>query len=650
MYDVRQEGAGDAASGGRAARLIRPDALAKDEPLFWSPGRGTDVWEMLTAAMDGDIPAMERLVARDPALLRCSYEYRTPLGFAVREDRVAAAAWLLDRGARPQEDVLEVARERGFAGMVAMLAAKLAEIAHVSPDGERIAAAIRARNVDEVRALLDADADRVHAADARSNQPIHWAALTRQPELIDLLAERGADLDAQRVDGARPIQLAVGDYFHRGWLHEGPATPREVIAHLRARGAHCDICTASYIGDIDRVRTLLDEDPSLANRPSDYVTYYACSGTPLRNAAAGGHREIVVLLLERGADPNLPEEGIAPQGHALHSAVCNGHHDIVALLLEHGAHPNVEVESSADTLSAALMRDDARMVDLLCSYGAARRLHLLAYYDDVRTAAAMLAADPGLADDPDALANANSEAFVGLLLRVRPDLPRRVSTAKSRALTERLFRHGMDPSRPDWLRITPLHRFAASGDIENAALFLEYGADIDACDEEQRTTPLGYAARAGKRRMAEFLLRRGARPDLPAGPAWARPLGWARRRGHDAIVQILERFDEDGTLPPEPRVEEYQRLAEDVVSACTDGDAGAVGRILAWFDVDARAWQTGNAPAQAVRRFVGEKLHPERSNGGAGHVPDLEDAKWLIARANGFADWDALTRHTATVD
>ena len=35
--------------------------------------------------------------------------------------------------------------------------------------------------------------------------------------------------------------------------------------------------------------------------------------------------EIVKLLLERGADPNLPEEGIEPRGHALHSAVVRGH-------------------------------------------------------------------------------------------------------------------------------------------------------------------------------------------------------------------------------------------------------------------------------------------------------------------------------------
>ena len=107
------------------------------------------------------------------------------------------------------------------------------------------------------------------------------------------------------------------------------------------------------------------------------------------------------LLLERGADPNLPEEGIAPHGHALYSAVSNGHYEIAKLLLEHGAYPNPEVESSADALSIALMNSNEKMVELLCSYGAARAVHLLAYYGDVQTAAAVFAANPALADDPE---------------------------------------------------------------------------------------------------------------------------------------------------------------------------------------------------------------------------------------------------------
>jgi ankyrin repeat protein len=262
--------------------------------------------------------------------------------------------------------------------------------------------------------------------------------------------------------------------------------------------------------------------------------------------------EIVQLLLERGADPNLPEEGVAPHGQALYAAVANKHHEIARLLLEHGAYPNPEVESSADALSRAIANADKPMIELLCSYGAARGVHLLAYDGDVQTAAAVFAANPALADDPEALANAageDQEAFVRLMLRYRPDLPQRLTFpgwsvgAKTRELNELLFAHGMNPSQPDWLRITPLHYLAKKGNVETAGIFLEHGADLHARDEDICSTPLGWAAKFGQRNMVEFLLNRGARPNLPDDApdlAWATPLAWATGRGHAEIVDLLK--------------------------------------------------------------------------------------------------------------
>ena len=381
--------------------------------------------------------------------------------------------------------------------------------------------------------------------------------MTRQIDIIDELLERGADINAKRQDGARPIQLTNGDYHYRGWRDvskEVATTPAEVLAHLRARGTYVDICTAASVGNLERVRELLVHDPSLANRVSDYVTYYLGSGAPLKNAAAKGHLEIVKLLLEHGADPNLPEEGIAPRGHALYSAVTSGHLEIARLLLEKGADPNPAVESSADALSRAIANENRPMIELLCSYGASRPVHLLAYYGDVLTAAAVFAANPALADDPEALENAAGEGhepFVRLMLRYRPDLATRVAIgvrsqgpqapAGTRKLTELLFQHGMDPSRPDWLRITPLHRFAQRGDLENAAIFIDHGADLHARDEDICSTPLGWAAKYGRNEMVELLLKRGGKPNLPDDPPWATPLAWAARRGYTEIEELLKR-------------------------------------------------------------------------------------------------------------
>jgi ankyrin repeat protein len=544
----------------KARSMIQPEALKKNEPLMWSPGMGTEVGEMFCAAITGDLETIKRLVEKKPSLVRCHHAYRTPLYFAVRENQLEVAAFLLEHGTDPlglavNDTFLDIARDRGYEEMQKLLEAKLTSLHGASPKGEGIAAAIRERDLAKVRNLLDAAPELLHAGDERSNQPIHWAVMTRQIDIIDELLTRGADINARRQDGARPIHLTNGDYHYRGWRDvpkDVTTTPAEVLAHLCARGAYIDICTAAHTGDLNRAKELLDEDPTLVNRAPDYVTYYIGSGTPLKNAAAKGHIEIVKLLLERGADPNFPEEGIAPHGHALYAAVSNSHFEIAKLLLEHGAYPNPEVESSADALSMAMMNKDEKMVELLCSYGAARAVHIMAYYGDVQTAAAVFAANPALADDPEALTNAageGQEAFVRLLLRYRPELPKRINFpywsvgAKTRELNELLFKHGTNPSQPDWLRVTPLHHFARKGDVENAALFLNHGADLHARDEDICSTPLGWAAKFGQIRMVEFLLKRGAKPNLPDDPPWATPLAWATRRGHHEIVEMLKQYE-----------------------------------------------------------------------------------------------------------
>jgi uncharacterized protein len=531
--------------------MIQPDELKTDEPLLWSPGRGTEVWALFNACIAGDLGAVERLVAADPSLVRSQFAYRKPLYFAVRENRLDVTAFLLERDPNPldlwvDDNPLEIARDRGYAELEQLLETTLTTKFNASPRGDSVAAAIREHDLPKVRRLLDADPGLLRAGDKGSSQPIHWATMTRQLDVIDELLARGADVDARRMDGARPIHVTNGDYFYRGWRDvpkHWHTTPAQVMAHLRARGAYIDLNTAAHTGDLARVRELLAQDPTLANRVGDHFGYYLGAGTPLQNAAATGRMEIVRLLLAHGADPNLPEEQIAPKGRGLYAAVYGGHYEIAKLLLERGANPNQPVESSADALSIAMMNKDERMVELLRSYGATREVGLQAYYDDLEAAGAAFAANPALADDPNALCSAagnGHEAFVRLMLKYQPKLPKRICClGKTRKLSELLFAHGMNPSHPNWLLITPLHQAAREGNGERAELLIEHGADLHARDEHIRSTPLGWAAKFGKLAMVKQLLKRGAKPSLPDDPPWATPLAWATRRGHPKIVELL---------------------------------------------------------------------------------------------------------------
>jgi ankyrin repeat protein len=525
--------------------MTQPRELRTDDYKPWSRGRGHDVWAMLTASMMGDRAAVEALLEKDAALVDCEYEYFKPVRFAVRENHIELVDLLLARGANAADEagasLVEIARERGYAELAERLEARLRERWHVAPESEAISEAVRGRDVERVRALLAERPGRLHEADARGNQPLHWAVMTRQMELIDLLLSLGADIEAARPDGLRPIHLTNGDYHYRGW-RDVPAEALQrhevLVGYLLARGAYYDLATAAKLGDVKRIGELLDERPERVNELPTY-SYY--TGVPLRNAAGAGHVAAVKLLLERGANPNQPEPGIAPRGGALHAAIGGRHLEVVKLLLEHGADPNAEVESSGNCLFMARhVGAGKEMTELLVAHGAVMGAHLA----DLETLGAMLHANPEL----EVGERFDSPEMLRLIVRYQPDLlSRRPDPTPwwSHAVppTPELFRAaltlGLDVRRANWLGITLLHRIAVKGTVEVAEIAVEQGADLNAAETEWSSTPLGWAAREGRLEMVEWLLERGADPKLPMEEPWARPVEWARRRGHAAVARRI---------------------------------------------------------------------------------------------------------------
>lgn len=548
-----------------------PENLETDEYDGWYMGRGRSVKRAVKAAIEGDLETIRACIEAEPELVHCNIRYREPLYFAVGNNHLEAARFLVDSGAeityksgnRHHQRPIERAEDRGFGEMAELLKSSLEEQFEVlyRPEGEEIAALIREHDLSAALEYLDRSPESMRAVDARGNQPIHWAVLVKDVRIIRALAARGADLDAQRPDGARPIDLTPGDYFHRG-RHRADF----LRGFLIGLGAECPIEHAAALGDLALVKECVRADPACAGRVPDYFTWY--TSTCLDNAVASGDAAVVRYLLEHGADPNLRQPGLAPRGSALLGAVARGDMEIIDLMLEAGADPNQEVESSGNVCGWA--KEDPRLLRRLAERGGK-----LGDYDDMKgvepevlrimfgelplkyhvandDAAGLrrrLGEDPAKARGifPRTIGNRPLMevclgADPGLLGDLSPDVVRQLLRDESLKDYSEPALALTDLSRPDWMGITQLHDIAAFGSVQEAERFLAHGAPLEVIDEEYSSTPLGWAARQGRTEMAAFLLEKGASPQGAGTFPWAAPLEWARRRGHEETAEVIERW------------------------------------------------------------------------------------------------------------
>ncbi len=96
--------------------------------------------------------------------------------------------------------------------------------------------------------------------------------------------------------------------------------------------------------------------------------------TPLFLAAKYGHRDVVALLLERGAAMNpIRQDGVTP----IFIAAQEGQRQVVALLLRHGEDANAHAQISDVTLlHIAAYRGDQELITLLLQHGASKQARM----------------------------------------------------------------------------------------------------------------------------------------------------------------------------------------------------------------------------------------------------------------------------------
>jgi ankyrin repeat protein len=319
---------------------------------------------------------------------------------------------------------------------------------------------------------------------------------------------------------------------------------------LVERGATCDLTVASAVGDLDRVRALLDQNPERINE------IRANGRRPLTAALTFRHRDVARLLLERGAHPGWPEVG-SPHGASLRIVAGDGDQEMVELLLAHGADSHSDIDSGGSALFAAKTPEIRAM---LAARAGERELdpYDLVWQnadDEVmrRVQADPKSADLGCGGVFTAVCTLHKRDLMMRLLEAGIRVPAVLTACRTYVMEDLemfkiLLEYGMSPDLPNWQRQTFLHnlcsgarRIELEGALTRAAILLDAGASLSPRDDEYSSTPLGWAARTNMPEMVEFLLARGAPMNLPDDPPWATPLAWAERRGHSEVAAILRK-------------------------------------------------------------------------------------------------------------
>jgi ankyrin repeat protein len=146
-------------------------------------------------------------------------------------------------------------------------------------------------------------------------------------------------------------------------IYRGDADEAERLATAK----ELDVFEASALGRTERLRVLLDTDPTLVNAWADD------GFQPLGLASFFGQTEAARLLLERGADVSSASRNdmkVMPLHSAAATSKAEARYEIAKLLLEAGADPNARQQDEYTPLMAAEQHGDTRLRDLLIEHGA----------------------------------------------------------------------------------------------------------------------------------------------------------------------------------------------------------------------------------------------------------------------------------------
>ncbi|MBP7865222.1 MAG: ankyrin repeat domain-containing protein [Acidobacteria bacterium] len=287
-----------------------------------------------------------------------------------------------------------------------------------------------------------------------------------------------------------------------------------------AAGLKEELFLAAGRGQAGDIRYLLDHGAPLDDKDDS-------GRTPLEVAADEGHANAVQILIQRGASVRTKDaEGLSPLLRVVND---RSKREVVHLLLEAGADPNVADKEGTPALFLA-MQAGAEMVQSLLDHGA--KPDFRGRENDPALLAALRIGDDDLAKRLiDRGADVNFRAENG-------DTPITVAAKEAEAATVALLADlGADVETKNADGETPLILCCYGGRTKVARVLLDRGADVNR-RHGQGHTALTIAARSGSLDLVKLLVERGSGARIRDASGWTPTLiaAWC---GYDAAAVYL---------------------------------------------------------------------------------------------------------------
>jgi len=223
-------------------------------------------------------------------------------------------------------------------------------------DGNLLEKAVREGDLEAIRGFASsntgADID-INSSDHTGKNALMVSAKAGDPVLVDLLLTQGADPHSTNNNGGTPLMFAAisGNVIIINQLLE-----LDVEVNLRGSNGWGALMIAAAKGHEDATIVLL-------NAGADVNTRDVYHWTPLHRAAYENRIEIVKILLKHA---EILPDAIDDQGAtALHHAAAQGHSEVAIALLEQGAKSDKMDGEGRTPAQYALESGHQNLVELL---------------------------------------------------------------------------------------------------------------------------------------------------------------------------------------------------------------------------------------------------------------------------------------------